>query len=106
MDLCGPVGTAVHAFADGEIFLCAYYPEKYDWGHVIITRHQLLARTSRNQRHGVALAGEDQAEEEVEVWALHGHLSARSLEGKAPGHRIRQGDILGWMGVQADNGTY
>ena len=90
----------MHAFADGEIFLCGYYPEKYDWGHVIITRHRLLAWTSRNQ------GGQQQEQEEIVLWALHGHLAARSLEGKAVGDPIKRGDVLGWMGTPKDNGQW
>ena len=35
VDLCAPVGTPVHAFADGEIFLLANYPAKFDYGNVV-----------------------------------------------------------------------
>ena len=103
IDLCAPVGTAVHAFADGEIFLCAFYPEKYDWGHVVVTKHRLQAKTRQQQGDaGVAPS----TSSDVDVWALHGHLSAASLAGKTSGDAVKQGDVLGWMGEPEENGEW
>ena len=79
------VGTAVHAFAPGEIFLTGFYPERYDYGHVVVTRHTLHGQT---------------------LWALHGHLSAKSLEGKVPGAAVEQGEVIGWMGDKEENGEW
>ena len=73
----------MHAFAPGEIFLTGFYPERYDYGHVVVTRHTLHGQT---------------------LWALHGHLSAKSLEGKVPGAAVEQGEVIGWMGDKEENG--
>ena len=75
----------MHAFAPGEIFLTGFYPERYDYGHVVVTRHTLHGQT---------------------LWALHGHLSAKSLEGKVPGAAVEQGEVIGWMGDKEENGEW
>jgi hypothetical protein len=85
VDLCGPVGTPVHACADGDVFCFDFCPEKYDWGHILILRHRVGAR---------------------EVWSLYGHLSAASLAGKVVGQAVRRGEVLGWMGPHAENGGW
>ena len=37
-------------------------------------------------------------------WALHGHLSAASIEGKRVGDTILRGELLGWLGEEHENG--
>ena len=85
LDLGAPVGTPVYAFADGVIFDCAYLPADGDYGHVIITKHEL---------------------DGVSLWALHGHLDAKSIENKNPGDLVNSGDVLGWMGDEHENGGW
>ena len=84
VDIGGPVGTPIHAFADGIVHSCGYNPEHLDYGHVLISEHDLQG---------------------VQVWALHGHLSAASVK-KTPGSPIRQGEILGWIGDEQENGGW
>eukprot|EP01052_Picozoa_sp_SAG31_P018074 SAG31_NODE_1264_length_9071_cov_17.828132_5_plen_118_part_00 len=85
VDLCAPVGAAVHAFAPGEVFLCGYYPDDYDYGHVVVTKHDI---------------------DGIPVWALHGHLSAASIANKTPGQALAKGEIIGWMGNRNENGNW
>ena len=87
VDLCAPIGAAVHAFADGEIFLTGYYPDEFDYGYVVVTKHRI--------------GGKD-------VWALHGHLSAGSIEGpgKKAGTSIVKGEVIGHMGGKSENGNW
>ena len=68
IDIGAPVGTPVKSFYDGEIFLFKYNDQKLDYGHTIITKHQI-----RDQN----------------IYALYGHLSNSSLENKKIGQKRR-----------------
>ena len=85
IDLGGPVGTAVHAFSDCEVLFSARLPAPGDYGHAIVTAHELDGRP---------------------IWALHGHLSATSLAHSPPGRRLCAGDVLGWLGAPEENGGW
>ena len=86
VDIGAPVGTPVHAFADGEVFLFAYNPAAGDYGYTVITKHENIA-------------GET-------LYALHGHLGARSVEGKAVGQAIKRGEVIAWVGDRHENGGW
>jgi murein DD-endopeptidase MepM/ murein hydrolase activator NlpD len=85
VDIGGVVGTPIHVVADGHVHSCGYNPAQLDYGHVIISEHELNGR---------------------KVWALHGHLSAQSVVGKRSGDRLVQGDVLGWIGDEHENGGW
>jgi hypothetical protein len=86
IDIGGPVGTTVYAFEDGIIHSAGYNPELGDYGHVIVIEHIL------KNDHG--------------VYALYGHLSAKSTQGKRPGQKIKRGQTIGYMGNTAENGGW
>ena len=110
IDIGGPVGTAVHAVADGTVHSSGYNvrhalsPDPWrpsspataagnsarvlqaaalDYGHVVVTEHRLCG---------------------VDVWALHGHLSADSSVRWRPGDKVARGEVLGWLGGTHENG--
>lgn len=85
IDIAAPVGTEVHSFFEGEIFLFANNATEGDYGHTLITKHEL--------------DGED-------IYALYGHLSAPSLEGKQEGQTFGAGDIIAWVGDKHENGGW
>lgn len=85
VDLGGPTGAAVHAFAPGVVLHQGYLPAKGDYGHVVVTEHEV--------------EGEG-------LWALHGHLSAASLALHKPGDRVRAGEVIGWLGAHGENGGW
>ena len=85
IDIGGPVGTPCLAFTECKIYCFGYNPKEGDYGHVIITK---------------------QALEGVDFWALYGHLSAESLEGKSVGQCFDPGDIIGWFGDKHENGGW
>jgi murein DD-endopeptidase MepM/ murein hydrolase activator NlpD len=85
IDFSGPVGTALHAFSDGEIFLTAYNAADGDYGYTIISKHAVQGR---------------------DLFALSGHLSKESCEGKRAGQRIRRGEVIAWIGAQHENGNW
>lgn len=80
VDLCGRAGDRVHAFFKGTIFLMGSSP---DQGNVMVTKHDI---------------------DGYDIYAFHGHLSAKSLEGKTVGQTIKRGEEIGWMGSKAENG--
>lgn len=86
IDIGGPVGTPVYAFEDGIVHSAGYNPDLGDYGHVIVIEHVL------KNRH--------------KVYALYGHLSARSTRGKRTGQKIKQGQTIGYMGNTAENGGW
>lgn len=85
VDIAAPVGTAVHAFHDGRVHLFGYNGAEGDYGHTLVTAHDLDGAT---------------------LYALHGHLAARSLEGKRPGQPFAAGDVLAWVGDRHENGGW
>ena len=85
LDIAAPVGTAVHAFYDGRIAFQGDNDQAYDYGPTIITEHTWLGQT---------------------VFALHGHLSRKSLRQYTVGDAFAKGDIIGWLGTQEENGGW
>lgn len=85
IDFGAPVGTPVHAFYDGEIFMFAYNEAPGDYGYTLITKH-LLGGTP--------------------IFALHGHLARSSVEGKNIGLRFKAGDKIAQVGDKHENGGW
>ncbi len=87
IDIGGPIGTPVMAFADGEISHFGYNPADGDYGHTIITR-QLI--------------------DGVPLWALYGHLDAASTQAAAERANlsIKAGEVIGWFGAEHENGGW
>ena len=100
IDIGGPVGTKVHAFADGVVHSAGHNPEWGDYGHVIVVEHELPASVSPSPSED----GEDLPASKV--YALYGHLDAGSIRGKKPGKRIKKGQVIGKMGDLKDNGGW
>lgn len=86
VDLGGPVGTEVLAFADGVISSFGYNAAPGDYGNVVVTEHLL--------------------NDKVKVWALHGHLDGASIAGREVGQAIRQGEVIGRFGACHENGGW
>lgn len=85
IDLGAPVGEPVYAFFDGEVHLFGYNAAPGDYGYTLVTHHVLNGR---------------------DVWALHGHLAAKSLDGRRTGQRIARGEVLAWVGDRHENGGW
>lgn len=85
IDIAAPVGTPVHAFYDGEIFLFQYNSAAGDYGYTLITHHVI---------------------DGVSLYALFGHLSAKSIANKNTGAKIRAGDVIAWLGDETENGGW
>ncbi|NUM88634.1 MAG: peptidoglycan DD-metalloendopeptidase family protein [Bdellovibrionales bacterium] len=85
IDIAAPVNTPVHAFAAGEVFLFGNNAAPGDYGFTLITHHEIQGRP---------------------LWALHGHLSTRSVKEKCEGQKFQPGDIIAWVGDRHENGGW
>ena len=85
LDIGGPVGTPILSFFDGIVFASGYNPELGDYGHTIVTKHRI--------------DGHD-------VWALYGHLDAKSTENWGAGNEIKAGQLIGRFGSKNENGGW
>ena len=85
IDIGAPDGTPVSSFADGVVFSFGVNSATGDYGPTIITQHNFNG---------------------VEVWALYGHLSSRSLDGLAVGDTVLAGQRLAWLGKEHENGGW
>ena len=85
LDIGGPVGAPIRAFAEGEVISSGYNAAAGDYGYVIVTRHSIGGRP---------------------LFALFGHLQERSIEGRAPGTRFTRGETLAWIGDVHENGGW
>ncbi len=86
IDLEGPVGTPVYAFTNGTIHAVGYNPALGDYGHVMVICHDL----PKNRQ----------------VYALYGHLSADSIEGRAVGQHVVTGERIASIGDFFENGGW
>jgi len=87
MDLGGPVGVAVHAFAAGRVVYADERHDDGDYGHAVVCYHELPG-------HNAA------------CYVLLGHLSAASLAHSPVGRTFEAGEVLGWLGDESENGGW
>ena len=85
LDIGAPVGTPCRAFYDGTILYQGYNAAAGDYGYTIITQHLL---------------------QDVELFALWGHLSNSSMALRKPGEAFRAGDVIGYLGDRHENGRW
>ena len=85
IDINGPIGTPCMAFTDGVISHLGYNPEPGDYGNVIILQHNISG---------------------MDIWALYGHLSSQSIEGKSIGQKVGKGETIAWFGPENQNGGW
>ena len=85
IDINGPIGTPCMAFTDGIISHFGYNPEPGDYGNVIILQHKISG---------------------MDIWALYGHLSSESIEGKSVGQKVGRGETIAWFGPENQNGGW
>jgi murein DD-endopeptidase MepM/ murein hydrolase activator NlpD len=85
VDIATPVGEPVHAFYQGVVLHLGDNHLPWDYGPTIITQHVWHQQT---------------------VFALHGHLSRKSLDNWQVGDRFPAGHILGYVGSKDENGGW
>ena len=85
IDVGAPVGTPVYAFGEGRVFKQGYNGAAGDYGYTLVTHHVL---------------------DGIDLWALHGHLAARSVLLRAEGDPVQPGELIGWIGAEDENGGW
>jgi len=85
IDIGAPVNTPCMSFEKGEIAYFGFNPSEGDYGHVVVTKHEVQG---------------------TPLWALYGHLSSGSILGKRKGQKINRGEIVGWIGGKEENGGW
>ena len=85
IDFWAPAGEPVFAMAGGEVLYTANHAADGNYGATVVLKHTI---------HG------------KDLFALYGHLSQKSLELSVPGNAVEGGDLVGWLGVPAENGNW
>jgi hypothetical protein len=85
VDIGAPAGSEVFAPDRCTLVHQGYNPSPGDYGHVLVTRHEVGGR---------------------EVFALWGHLSAASIGRHAEGHVFQPGAPLATLGAPHENGGW
>jgi len=96
LDIGAPVGTSVYAFENGIVHSVGYNAELGDYGHVIVIEHAITEHHHRKNHN----------ESRAKVYALYGHLGAKSIQGKYSGQTIKKGQVVGYVGNTAENGGW
>ena len=89
LDIGAPAQTSIYAFHEGKIHSFADNDQDGSYGPTIITEHSIHI-------NGMLTS----------LWVLHGHLSRSSLQGLTVGERILQGQEIGKMGDEHENGGW
>ena len=97
LDLGAPVGTAVHAFGPGVVFMTTINAEDGSYGPTLITQHHLSLPDA---------VGESPGGEARTFWVLYGHLSWSSIEHWKEGDAFESGTVLARMGSEDENGGW
>ena len=86
MDLFLEAEAPVHAPLGGIVHSYRNNTDPLDYGPTIILEHR--------------------TDEDVPFYTLYGHLSEKSLDGKAEGMPVNQGDLIAWLGDHTVNGGW
>lgn len=85
IDVWLPPGTPVFAAKPATIFAKAYNDKYLDYGYTVILKHSLHDR---------------------EIFSLYGHLGALNFDVQQPGQLVAEGDIVGYIGKESENGGW
>lgn len=85
LDIWGPAQTPVYAVYDGVLHSQAFHPELGNYGGVVIVQHSYRGNF---------------------FYSLYGHLSEQSVHRLQPGEVIKGGDVVGALGIPAENGGW
>ncbi|MDZ7718444.1 MAG: peptidoglycan DD-metalloendopeptidase family protein [Balneolaceae bacterium] len=85
IDIWAEAGEPVYAVLDGEVAYSKFQNDEGNYGGTLILKHII---------------------EGQELYALHGHLSKKSLERHIKGEKFKTGDVIGWLGEESENGNW
>jgi murein DD-endopeptidase MepM/ murein hydrolase activator NlpD len=104
IDIGAPIDTPIYAFTDGVIHSVGYNPAIGDYGNVIVIQHYLIPGVKENNRQ--QLQQQTQEGGGRILYALYGHLSAKSITKKYIGQATTRGQIIGYIGNTEENGGW
>lgn len=85
IDIWADAGEPVYAVLDGEIAYSKFQNDEGNYGGTLILKHIV---------------------EGQELYALHGHLSKKSLEKHIKEKKLKKGEVIGWLGEESENGNW
>ncbi len=85
IDLWCDAGTSVLAVLDGEVHSFKNNLNHGDYGPTIILKHKI---------------------NEIEFYSLYGHLSIASIQNIKVGQKVKQEEVIGFLGTNEVNGDY
>lgn len=85
LDIWGPAQTPVYAVYNGVLHSQAFHPDLGNYGGVVIVQHSFRGN---------------------HFYTLYGHLSEQSVHRLQPGEVIKGGDVVGALGIPAENGGW
>lgn len=85
IDIWAPAGEPVYAVLDSKVAYTANHDQDGNYGATVVLQHTFNGH---------------------ELFALYGHLSLMSLEKSPPGKEVKAGDVIGWLGSEAENGNW
>lgn len=85
IDIWAPVGEPVYSVMNGEIVYSEFLDDEGNYGGTLVLKHLI---------------------EGQELYALHGHLSKKSLETFKAGQKRKPGELVGWIGDESENGNW
>tara|TARA_R100001143_G_scaffold63587_1_gene72741 strand:- start:21224 stop:21844 length:621 start_codon:yes stop_codon:yes gene_type:complete len=85
IDIWAKEGEPVFSPLPGRMAYKAYHGEDGNYGATIVLKHQF---------------------KELDLYALYGHLSIKSLERIEVGAEVARGELVGWLGSSDENGNW
>ncbi|MCT8339068.1 peptidoglycan DD-metalloendopeptidase family protein [Flavobacteriaceae bacterium TK19130] len=80
-----PARTPLHSPFDGEVVICSDIEKHKDYGPLLILKHSFA---------------------NLQFYTLHGHLSKDSLTLSPKGKKVKQGEKIGYIGDETENGHW
>lgn len=85
IDIWAPAGEPVFSALVGEVAYTAFHEDDGNYGTTVVLKHEWNG---------------------AKLFALYGHLSLKSHEQSYPGKKVTTGEIVGWLGNEAENGNW
>lgn len=106
VDLGGPVGSKVFAFADGVVHAAGYNAAHGDYGYVVVLEHDLFSLVEGESSSCDVNVEKEQQFKSFKLYALYGHLGSKKVKNARTGQRVEKGDVIGYLGDATENGGW
>jgi len=106
VDLGGPLGSTVYAFADGLVHSAGYNSALGDYGYVVVLEHDLSSLVSAHATCSSSSISGGEPNTNTKLYALYGHLGKKKVKQMRPGQRVEKGSVIGYLGDVTENGGW